>query len=447
MSRQNGQALPLALVMLVAVASVVFFMFNSGQLVQEKIRLTNTADAVAYSAGVFEARALNYDAYTNRAIVANEIAIGQAVGLASWAKYAGTASANIAPYLYLIPYAGPAIANAMEQVADVMDMITYAYAAAVTLHDGSVQALALSQFAVHGPGNALLLANRLAVMRDVARRNDPDAEVDPIPLADDFAGFTQRYTGRKQRARMGKVVHDDRDAFLKRRNWQFGLVLKVIGCRVGSDIKKRGSTELIDLTEGWKSMDTLSFHKYWMKIKLFGRSCKHSETPIGYGSAFSDDGLDDSSYSYAGSRSSNPRASSMAEYTVANGFEPYTLGGGGIPPFHELAEAVLKTAGDAPRTGLAIRVTKAAARQRYSGGSGTVRPSGALDLYDGRHADNQSAAMAGVEVYFERPDGKNGLSGKEEYGSLFNPYWQARLVPVTAASRALAQMKQGLALP
>ncbi|MHB1053071.1 MAG: pilus assembly protein TadG-related protein [Thiobacillus sp.] len=94
---QNGQALPLGLVLLVAVAATVFFMFNSGQLVQEKIRLTNTADAVAYSAGVYEARVLNYDAYTNRAMIANEIAIGQAVGLASWTKYAGVAADNISP--------------------------------------------------------------------------------------------------------------------------------------------------------------------------------------------------------------------------------------------------------------------------------------------------------------------------------------------------------------
>lgn len=101
-SAQRGQALPLAMTLLVAVAATVFFMFNSGQLVQEKIRLTNTADAVAYSAGVFEARVLNYDAYTNRAIIANEIAIGQAVGLASWAQYAGVTADRIAPYMYQI---------------------------------------------------------------------------------------------------------------------------------------------------------------------------------------------------------------------------------------------------------------------------------------------------------------------------------------------------------
>lgn len=94
---QQGQALPLALVLLVAVAALAFYMFNTGQLVQEKIRLTNTADAVAYSAGVYEARVLNYDAYTNRAIIANEIAIGQAVGLASWTKYASVTSITSRP--------------------------------------------------------------------------------------------------------------------------------------------------------------------------------------------------------------------------------------------------------------------------------------------------------------------------------------------------------------
>jgi hypothetical protein len=133
-SIQRGQALPLALVLLVAVAATVFFMFNSGQLVQEKIRLANTADAVAYSAGVYEARVLNYDAYTNRAMIANEIAIGQAVGLASWAKYAGVASNNIAPYAYLIPYVGSIIADALEEFADYADIYTSYLAYAVTMH-------------------------------------------------------------------------------------------------------------------------------------------------------------------------------------------------------------------------------------------------------------------------------------------------------------------------
>lgn len=434
---QTGQALPLAMLLLVAVAAVVFFMFNSGQLVQEKVRITNTADAVAYSAGVFEARVLNYDAYTNRAIIANEIAIGHAVGLASWAKYAGTTADTIAPYMYLIPYAGPAIASALDDVRDAMDVYTPLLAATVTLHDAALNALAVSQLVVHGPGNAVALASRKALMDEVAQKNDPDVKVDAIPVADDFAGFTQRYASRDERKRMGMLVHDSRDAFLLSRNWNFGLVVLCFGV----ELRKRGSTELIDMVDGWKSMDTLSAHHY--RIRRF--RCRRSENPLGYGTAFSDDNLDDAAYSYAGSRNANPRASYRAEYNVADGFEPPTLEGGAIPAYHELSEKALKQ--DDPRATLTIRVSKARAAQAFSGGGGTVQPKGSLDLYQGALARNESAAVAKVEVYFERPDGKNKLFDKEETGSLFNPYWQARLAPVSAGESALAQIRQGLQLP
>ncbi len=434
---QKGQALPLALVLLVAVAAIVFFMFNSGQLVQEKIRLTNTADAVAYSAGVYEARVLNYDAYTNRAIIANEIAIGHAVGLASWAKYAGTTADTIAPYMYLIPYAGPAIANVLYDVRDAMNVYTPLLAYTVTLHDAAINALAASQLAVHGPGNAVALASRKVLMDEVAHKNDPDVKVDLLPVADDFAGFTQRYSSRDERKHMGQLVHDGRDAFLRSRNWNFGLVILCTGVQ----LRKRGSTELIDMVDGWKSMDTLSAHQY--RIRRF--RCRHSENPLGFGSAFSDDGLDDSAYSYAGSRNTNPEASYRAESNVADGFEPPTLTGGAIPAFHELSEDVLKR--DDPRTALTIRVSKARADQVFSGGNGQIKPAGSLDLYQGGLAKDESAAVSKVEVFFERPDGKNTLFNKEEIGSLFNPYWQARLAPVSAGERVLAQLRQGLQLP
>ncbi len=62
-------------------------MFNSGQIVAAKVRLLGAADAAAYSAALAEARALNFQAYMNRAIVANEVAIAQLVSLRSWSGY------------------------------------------------------------------------------------------------------------------------------------------------------------------------------------------------------------------------------------------------------------------------------------------------------------------------------------------------------------------------
>lgn len=434
--RQTGQVLPLALVLLLAVAATLLYMFNTGQLVQEKLRLTNTADAVAYSAGVFETRMLNYDAYANRAIVANQIAIGQAVGLASWVKYMGSSAGTIGPYLHLIPGVGTALAQSMEQFESAMDTLTPALAGAVARHDAAIQALALSQQLMHGPDDAVALAGRLALMQRVARENDPQAVVDPLPLDDDFAGFTHSHASHDERRRLGTLVHDSREAFLQSRNWDFGLVVL---CH-GIELRKRGSTELIDLVDGWKSMDTLSAHHH--RVRRW--RCRRSEQPIGYGTGASDDALADQAYTYAGSRHANPRASAQADSPsgLARGFVPATVGGGAIPAFRELSERAL--AADDPTTRLTIRVTKSAAAQRFSGGASSVRPAGRLQLFDGAMAGGYSAAISSVEVFFARPDAGNPLHpGRTELGSLFNPYWQARLAPVSAAARAQAQLRQG----
>ena len=436
--RQTGQVLPLAVVLLLAVAALLFYMFNSGQLVQEKLRLTNTADAVAFSAGVFEARMLNYDAYTNRAIIANQIAIGQAVALASWSRYMGTSAATIGPYLHLIPGVGTTLAEAMSQIESAMDTLTPALASAVSVHDSAIQALALAQKLMHGPGDTLALASRLALMQRVTKDNDPQAVVDPVPIGDDFAGFTREYAARDERRRMGSLVSDSREAFLTSRNWNFGLVVL---CH-GIELRKRGSTELIDLVDGWKSMDTLSAHRY----RVRRLRCRRSERPIGFGTAASDDELVDRAYTYAGSRRTNPRASAIADSAagIAEGFPPGSSGGGAIPAFRELSDRALAMA--TPTTRLTIRVTKPAAAQRFSGGASSVKPAGRLQLFDGALAGGHSAAISSVEVFFARPDAGNARHpGRSELGSLFNPYWQARLAPVSATARAQAQLRQGSA--
>ncbi len=94
---QRGQALVLGLFFVFATAAVLLLMFNGGRTVDEKLRLTNAADATAWSVATLEARALNYDAYTNRAIVANEVAIAQAISLISWMHYFETAVGSAPP--------------------------------------------------------------------------------------------------------------------------------------------------------------------------------------------------------------------------------------------------------------------------------------------------------------------------------------------------------------
>ena len=84
MRRQQGQAVVLVLLLTVAGVLVALSLVNTGILVSEKMQLQNAADATAFSISTLEARDLNFAAYTNRAMVANEVAVGQLVGLMSW---------------------------------------------------------------------------------------------------------------------------------------------------------------------------------------------------------------------------------------------------------------------------------------------------------------------------------------------------------------------------
>lgn len=69
----------------VVIVVAALMLYRSGQLTSDKMAMQNATDGMTYSASVIEARDLNFASYMNRAVIANEVAIGQAVGLASWA--------------------------------------------------------------------------------------------------------------------------------------------------------------------------------------------------------------------------------------------------------------------------------------------------------------------------------------------------------------------------
>lgn len=83
---QRGQALVFTTIVMLVVMLALVTMYSMGQLTTAKMKLQNTADAAAYSAALAQARDYNFSAYTNRAMVANQVVIAQLVGLTSWAR-------------------------------------------------------------------------------------------------------------------------------------------------------------------------------------------------------------------------------------------------------------------------------------------------------------------------------------------------------------------------
>ena len=86
-SSQRGQAAVMVMLFMTILVVSALTMFKMGKLTSNKMQLQNAADAAAYSMSTVEARDMNFTSYINRAIVANEVAIGQSVGLASWAYH------------------------------------------------------------------------------------------------------------------------------------------------------------------------------------------------------------------------------------------------------------------------------------------------------------------------------------------------------------------------
>lgn len=83
---QRGHIMVYAVAMLLTLALTLMLLFNTGQVTSEKVRLTNTSDAVAYSLATVEARDFNFLAYTNRAIIANHASIAQTMSLVNLAN-------------------------------------------------------------------------------------------------------------------------------------------------------------------------------------------------------------------------------------------------------------------------------------------------------------------------------------------------------------------------
>ncbi len=122
-ARQQGQAILLILLVTVIGILIGLSLINNGILTSEKIQLQNAADATAYSVSTIEARDLNFASYTNRAMVANEVAVGQMVGMMSWASMISSTPAFLDLYFSPI-YAVPVIGQVIQVIINALKLVT-----------------------------------------------------------------------------------------------------------------------------------------------------------------------------------------------------------------------------------------------------------------------------------------------------------------------------------
>ncbi len=440
---QCGQALVLALVVLFGGLLGLFFLFSTGQVIAAKQRLVNAADAAAWSSALWRARVFNFQAYANRAIVAQEVAVAQAVTLVSWAKYFEQFTANASVLATAWPPAAPVLEAAASVAQSARELTELAAAQEILVRaapsTGYKSLLARSQEVLELAAGSFGLG---AVANEIVRASDRRFFAFALGDGGAFSAFSRRYESDEDRARLRDVVTDSLDGFVRGpRSENLQLLLLPSSCFGRStnveqwfrSWRKRGGTDLAPDLERWQAVDTASIHN-WRRSGLLRRSCRRQEwLPTGWGAAQASDGsFADEIVGDPGSTRDNPGAMALAEAGITGaghaGFGQYS----GIERVRELNYEAL--ADDRFPVSQVVILARQEARD--------VRTANALDVGTGRlrlfeaFAGQRLWAMAVGEAYFRRPP---AAPARIEYASLYSPYWQARLAAPTEAQRVAAE--------
>jgi len=458
---QDGQALPLGLALILFGVLSAIVLFNTGQTATDKTRLANTADAAAYSGILWQARALNFQAYTNRAMVANQVSIAQAVSLQSWSTYSVIAAENVASVLAAIPFVN-ALTRGVETVTSTVNRVVSPVMNSMVSIVSSINAgLSISQDAMF----ASSFAATPEIIQNVVAQNDSRFTANTAYTLggtyqnlESWNSFTEGFDRRDKGAmrERAELINRSRDGFTIARDWKFFKPIWFFTTPLTKhQIQKEGETRLIEvdgpdgLEYEWKAKDSLEFKNTLIRIV---RSNKHFDVPIGWAEAFANERSDG-----GGDRSIEPgscsaqsdyvfgrHCMSWTENSTAERFSAVNLhfgemesrvsmpGYSGLQKFRSLSAATI--AEDQPTLKLRVEV----AMQLSGVDSSNTLPVDELTRADLISPGGLLSSVSIAEVFYKRPDIDIDGINTVEYANGYNPYWGVRLSSIPAHERALA---------
>ena len=472
MKREKGQALVLALVCMLVFVIGVLVLFNTGQIVNKKVQLNNTADAAAYSAAVQQARAYNVIAYLNRAQVANEVATAQIVSIHSWMNFAISGTDHFADAIngigFVLDLTGigaevgvelNAIATELQNIKQGMqklrDLMKTGFSTAIMfLSDANllfadasravtatemvdipkVVKTVVQQNTITATGStdktASVGAKSLVLLESQAFRanQSPYVKLYKIP-----GGNNPGHTADADR--YANVVMEARDPFSASRDGDLLFM------------HKRGGTDLVGYNH-WVAMDTLN-----AKLDFFFFSI---DVPFAWGGAAAvmSDGTSFASLSdpdrgwnspydndrghhdpYGGARDNgNAGKAARTQPATPSNNAAILINYKGLQSYQDIVpnKAVVPYADTGnPDAGPIFSVlveqqmtdVRTTSNTNIGGPPDLVAPD--------RAQNNKMTALASAQVYFDRPRRLTVFRRADDHrelGNLFSPYWQARLV-------------------
>jgi len=457
---QQGQTFLWFIAMLASCCALLMIVYNVGQVATEKEKTTNAADAVAMSGALVQARGMNLLAYNNRAIIANEMTIAQIAALDSWVKYNDQIAVNLQIVSSWIPVVNSfttTLANVMNQIQSVVNEVAQI---GVPGFQYAVDALEIQRVAIFTaiPLAANDMASQVAAQNNVemndnmaftvaaAAKNAYDFWI-PIETGNNnYFVLHQKNgaNGNDDRQAANDVIMNSRDQFTANRGPglaidAFNSTLSLVPVVRPELIKTSGSTKLRDF-DHWESQDSMDLFTS-VCVPLLG--CAGVPTGVvGWGRANVNN--DDSrGKNWANNWECNGLGWTPACFAAYYNNDQLS-GWNGVPDMLDVKDrnqnmdptkeinyyvSVKKAAADKTLTSQQLGIANA----DVPGPQGSPRVTDNLATVNGT-AELQ--AISAARVFFKRPKRasadktEGGLARQDnvqEFASLYNPYWQARL--------------------
>jgi len=468
--RQDGQTVLWFLATVAACCCVFALVYNVGQVANHKEATINAADAAALSGAMVEARMLNFQAYTNRAMIANEVTIAQLVSLDSWVQYDNNMMQWIARYTALVPYLNSVtqtIANVSQQVAYGVDQMAHVLVPAVEAENTALWSVGqyACLFAVTAANDvASQIADANATTFGNPARYDEHPQLVAGAAAFALNQFTwlkfTDYCGGDDRKNAKDVILNSRDPFSTHRGegWlikALNVGLEVVGLAATfgtayTGLEKTSGTTTLQDYDHWAAQDSLDATVSTLQFCgiILPIPCGYKTRVIPFGPPIAYGRVDADSDGSVGGNLCNQNTTNC-QMAIDNAVNPISWGG--IPKFRDIAQDLskndpcsVKNGSDSPSLSYIAAVQKSGkatlTTQRI--GIGTVDVSGPQGSPGSSRSNDQLqngdnlTAISAACTFFLRPDlnkddKTQGLlarqDGVHEYASLYNPYWQARL--------------------
>ena len=277
-TRIKGQTLILMVGVLLLVSMLLFAVTDMGKHARRQWYLQSVADNAAYSAAVGMSRQMNFLALTNRALIGNQVAIAQWVGLASYMSMLDRTADNLETVTSFIPYIGQitrvlsTILDRVEEAYQQLARVLIRFQSAVIQGISAAQRLLDASFVLELP----------LLIQDIVSKHSGDLSweayqgggVVPFPTLWWRKTEVRKTSNERQSKELEELTLKSLDPFSKSRgyNWIDVFTHKII---------KRGGTELSRNRNGgwdWHALDSVSLHGRKWFVGSF-----REQLPLGWG--------------------------------------------------------------------------------------------------------------------------------------------------------------------